>query len=383
MAKVKQTLTAPSAGAQLIDQIMTWILGFVSMPREYAIVAALYAVHTYVYRRYDSVAYLSLTSAEPQAGKTTMLRTICALADNGQYSADPTKATLFAMIDDAYDRKRNITIGWDECEKAARESDERREIINSGYTSDGKVLRVNRAWQPGSDLPRHIEQRTFCPKILSGIGSLAHTIRDRSIVLLMRHGKAGKRADISMIKREANAFHNDIVATVNTLFPPNGSPLTMAECEWLESREYELWGPLFTTARYLQLSAAQMTLLRSACDLLIEMKHSDQARRYTLARKAEDKTLTANGLEPLGRVALRDLVSVFGKDSKLWTVTIVDRMNALPQWREYRGKGLNDQYLSDLIGTFGIKPKQVKVKGKNRRGYLLADVRKAVEKAQA
>ena len=375
--KAKQT----TDGADLIDSLVTWLTGFISMPREYAIVCAVYAVHSFVYKRFDSVPYLSLTSAEPQSGKTTILRTLCALADNGQFSTDPTKSTLFNMIDEAVEQDRNITLGWDECEKAARESDDRREVINSGYQADGSVPRLNRAWKPGIEdgTPRIIRQSTYCPKILAGIGSLAPTIKDRSIVLLMRHGKAERRYSPSVVKGEAVAYREKIQTTIRMMFPPNGAMLPLVTCEWLDGREAELWEPLFTTAKIIGLNADQMTLFRRACDLLIEMKHSDNMRRYTLARKAEDKTLTAQGFEPLGKVALRDMLTAFGSDTKLWTVDLLKRMNASEQWREYRGKGLNDQYLSDLIGTFGITPKQIKIKGKNQRGYLMADVRKVID----
>ena len=385
MAQPKKTLRTADAkqsnGSKLVTTLSEWLLSFVSMPTEYALVSALYAVHSYVYRRFDSVAYLSLTSAEPQSGKTTLMRALCELADHGSYSADPTKASLFAEIADATDRDQGVTIGWDECEKAARESDDRREIINSGYTRDGKVKRINRNAADGESRIEYMP--TYCPKILSGLGSLAPTIKDRSIVLLMRHGKAARRAMITSIKTEALQLQNDIRATIAQVFPPNGALLTLHDVERLDGREAELWQPLWTTATYLQLTADQFALLRRATDSLIEMKHSDPDRRYTLVRKLEDKQAINKGESPYGVKALRALSEIIGSSSGIWTADLVKAMNS-GEWKDYRsGKGINARSLSDLVATFGVTPKQIKIKGKNANGFRAADVKAALTKYTA
>lgn len=395
MAQTKQTkrIKQPaevSAGSMLVRDVMTWIGSFIAMPDEYRIVLAIYAIHSWVYERFDSVPYLSLTSAEPQCGKTTVLETMVELSANGgrgaQVHTDPTKVTILTLLGDARTEHKPLAIAWDECEKASRESDDRREIINSGYRSTGSVPRTVNNPIPMPEDPKDrdswsprvtVHQSTFSPKMFAGIGSLAPTIKDRSIVLTMRAGRSERRYRPSAMRAEAEAFRTRIVDLVRTI-PAMPVP---AECEWLQGREAELWEPLFTTAKYLRLTNDQNTLLRKASDLLIEMKHSDTERRYTLVRKAEDRIAVDRGEVPLGKRALLAVQTVFGADSALWTTTIIERMKATdPFWAEYRKRGIDDRSLADLLHTFGVEHKQIKIKGQNKRGYRAEDVRAALAK---
>lgn len=369
-----------SAGSVLVRDVCKWMQSFVAMPDEYAIVCAVFAAFTHVYRRFDSTPYVSITSAEPQAGKSTLLHTLSALAHHGEAHTDPTKATIFGLIQEAEEKDRGVTIGWDECEKAARESDDRREVINSGYQATGSVLRANPAHRSNPAAPATIRLRTFCPKILAGIGTLAPTIKDRSIMLLMRRGKAPRRYIPSVMRAEAAVLAERIADTVSAVMP-TGAPVRIVDCEWLDGREWELWQPLFTMARYLALDADQCTLLRRACDLLIELKHTDATGRYTMLRQHEDRQALASGVEPIGRVALRAMRDAFGADDRVHTVTLIERMrNADATWAQYRGKGITRETLASLVATFGIVPRQIKIAGKNANGYKRADVDAALDR---
>ena len=77
----------------------------------------------------------------------------------------------------------------DEADSFLKESEDHRNIVNSGHTRGGAVVRT-----VGEDFePRRFA--TFAPVALASIGSLATTIMDRSIVVIMRRRLASERVD--------------------------------------------------------------------------------------------------------------------------------------------------------------------------------------------
>ncbi len=70
-----------------------------------------------------------------------------------------------------------------------------------------------------------------------------------------------------------------------------------------------------------------------------------------------------------------DVLSVFGEDDRLWTEEVLTRLAALDADRH---AGLTAEDLSTALRRFGVAPVQVWRHGRNRRGYLRADVAKAL-----
>jgi hypothetical protein len=69
------------------------------------------------------------------------------------------------------------------------------------------------------------------------------------------------------------------------------------------------------------------------------------------------------------------MLSVFGKDDRLWTEDVLARLAAHDPVT-YRG--WDAETLSALLRCFGIAPTQIWHQGRNRRGYLRADIARAL-----
>jgi S-DNA-T family DNA segregation ATPase FtsK/SpoIIIE len=66
---------------------------------------------------------------------------------------------------------------------------------------------------------------------------------------------------------------------------------------------------------------------------------------------------------------------VFGADERLWTDDVLARLAAHdPQLYS----GWDAEVLSAVLRRFGITPTQIWHQGRNRRGYLRADIARAV-----
>ena len=81
---------------------------------------------------------------------------------------------------------------------------------------------------------------------------------------------------------------------------------------------------------------------------------------------------------------LRDLLRITGTAVGVRTNDALRDLTAIHNapWRNYAGEGLTDLKLADLVRPFGVAPRQFKISGKNLRGYLRADVEKAIRSAE-
>lgn len=367
MAKVSESV---SAGQALVTRIMVWMLTFVAMPREYALVCTLFAINSYWYRVFDACPYLSIVAATKRAGKSTLLETVASLCLNGDVSQNTTEPTLFAKIEGSQ--------GWvvpclDEFELR---DDDMGQTLNSGYRSTGMAERKNRKSGPGE--PATLRYSTYCQKVFACIGDLIDTLRDRSIVLTMTRGNASRKYRYSEMSREARAFAAEIKAIVRDTFPREAP--TVYDVTWLDGRDEEIWAPLFTTAQALGLDAAMMAELTLASKRLTRAK-SAEALEYTQRQIAEDTAADKSHGEDL----IRDILKVIAADeSKIWTADVIQRLHKREGWDTFRGTGLTAHSLSELLAPFGIAPKQVfigsKREGKNRQGYDVADLKRAAAK---
>lgn len=364
----KQTNT--SQGQQLVTDIADWMLTFLSMPRDYAVVCALFAINSYWFRLFDSCPYLSIVAATKRAGKTSLLETVAALCRGGDVVQNITEPSLFSMIEGA---DQWCVPCLDEFELR---DDDMGQTLNGGYRVTGKAVRKNRSFNPADPSSRpNIEHRTYCQKAFACIGDLPDTLRDRSIVLVMqRYATAPQRKyRYSMMRAEASEFQRRIVKVIKT-FPTQPN---FYDVDWLQGRDEEIWMPLLTTAHALGFDATMMDLVIRASATLTKAK-SAEALEYTSRQAAEDKAADRSHAEEL----LRDVLRVTSGMDRIWTVALIEKLHAIPTsgWPGFRGTGLTPHILSELLASFGIAPKQLsKRTGKqvvNKQGYDIAAIRK-------
>ena len=169
--RAPRTLTQRVAlRSQLIGELMRFTRRFVVLKEHQALVLALWDLHTYCIGELDNTPYLSVTSPDPECGKSRLLEVRAQLVARPWLISTPSDAVLYRYIDRA-----TPTVLWDEIDtifnpKTARFHEPKRAILDSGHR---RGLLVPRA----GDFGRKVDHfNPFCPKALAGIGTLPDTV---------------------------------------------------------------------------------------------------------------------------------------------------------------------------------------------------------------
>ncbi len=179
----------PQELAAILDEIVATIKQFVIIGDDEAIALAVWAVHTYVFRQRDAVAYVAIQSPEKRCGKTTLLSVLAGLADKALVASNVSVGALFRAIDEA-----GPTLLIDEADTFLGHNSVMRGILNCGNTRrTAFVLRIaeRKHRKSGAD-PEPVEGQSnvvryscWCPKVVAMIGNVPETLADRSIVINM------------------------------------------------------------------------------------------------------------------------------------------------------------------------------------------------------
>jgi hypothetical protein len=147
-----------------------------------------YAVHacwdvaTYFFNLFPAFPYLELRGVK-QSGKSKVMKVSRLVSFNGSpILTSPSEATLFRMV-----HAQRPTLYIDEAENLFQikngkvDHDGRIEVINSGYTADGKVPRVEYLGKKFIT----VVYSAYCPKMLASINGLHGATESRAIVHIM------------------------------------------------------------------------------------------------------------------------------------------------------------------------------------------------------
>jgi putative DNA primase/helicase len=216
------------------------ILRYVWIGEHQAAAAALWSAATYHVDRFDVAPILMVSSPVKRCGKTTLGRVLAAMLPRVLAASSITPAALFRTIEQA-----KPTLLIDEADAFLAGSEELRGLLNAGHTRDtAYVIRT-----VGDD---H-EPRQFCvfgAKLLLGIGRLAPTIEDRSIILSLERKPPG--AGVARLTRQALADLRQIGQRLmrwavdhGEQIDPDADPATP---DALNDRQADCWRPLLHLA---------------------------------------------------------------------------------------------------------------------------------------
>jgi Protein of unknown function (DUF3631) len=246
---------------EVLDEVADFIRSRVSCSENEVNVAALWSVATWGVRegvlpgqeanaapgpsRYPR---LRVISGGPGSGKTTLLETLSYIAARA-LSADSVSASSFFRLVEAY----QPTLILDEADAWVNGNENIRMVINSGHRRAGMIIisakdksDEDSDWEPKT-------YRTFSPVAIAGLGSLAATIEDRSIKIVMskQTGFAGAHvsdADLVAFRDRIApllAAHGDAMAKAMTKRVDRKKMLPPA----LSSRAADNWEPLLLVAK--------------------------------------------------------------------------------------------------------------------------------------
>lgn len=355
-----------SKGQALILKVAAWLESYLVFPNEhYALVAALWALNTHFFEVFDAVPYLAVTAATKRAGKTTLLELLSFLSRNAErIGAGTMAATIYSLIE-SHDAR--CALFFDEAERmSSGQATVMRALMNQGYRRGETVPRKG----PDGEI---IRVRCFGPKLFALIGDPTETLRDRSILFVLRRAVSQRPYRPTTAAREAEGLVHEIREYVKS-----GALASMAIVapEWLENRDQEIWEPLWSL------------VLAAGCDKAV-VERFQRASSFCVAGKgAEIKRFVEHeetiDAETYGEKAIRDLLSVLrGDEPAVFSAVAVERMRGIPTapWANYKGEGLTENKLADLVSPFGVHPKLVRMVGgrgaktaKVSRGYSRKDL---------
>ena len=318
-------------GEKLLDDIFASIRRYVVADDDTLRAAALWSVHTWLMDVWTVSPIANITAPGMRSGKTLLLQVLEELVCRPLPTSNITPAAMFRMA-----HVFQPTLLIDEVDSFLRGNDDARGMLNSGlYKKGAFVMRCVGEFEPK---PFSV----WCPKALCGIGSLASTLADRSIVLRLRRKLPTevtenlRRSDDthwsslrSRIARWA-ADHRDALST--------HVPVAISS---INDRANDCWEPLLSIAEIA--GSKWNAYARSAAETLQEGEHDVPGMGLQLLQDVRG-VLTPSNPKIFSSRLLRCLIS----EHRCWT-----RFN--------KGEPLLPQQMAEMLRQFGIRAKPMRI----------------------
>ena len=323
--------------AGLLDALVQYLRDYVVMSSVEADAVALWAAHTHALDAFETTPFLHATSPEKRCGKTRLLDVLELVVSRPWRTIMPSEAVLYRKIDAV-----SPTLMLDECDaifdKSNGSTEPLRALLNAG---NRRGTSVPRCVGPKQQL---VDFGIFCSKVLSGIGDIPDTVRDRSIVVRLKRKRPDEQAR-RFRHREALEVAEPIAQALASWAQDAVSDLEAARPHIpgaLDDRAEEAWEPLLAIAD------------------LAGGDWPERARRAALelsgGREAED--------EALGAWLLRDIRDAFAEAcvDKLSSADLAGALNTIETspWGDIRGKPLDARSLARRLKRFSIRPRTVR-----------------------
>ena len=331
----------PVNGGELLDELVGAFNQYLFLPDGADVSISLWVIFAHSHDAFHNSPLLAVLSPTMQCGKSTLLNVLKPLLPRGVAAANVTEAALYRL------GAQNPCLLIDEADSFLNERrNALRGILNSGHTRGTGVIRCEGDENNVTEFP------TFFPKVVASIGSIPRTLMDRSIVVRMRRKKPDEQVErlrldrlekLEKLCRQSARWakdHMDDLQKADPSMPDRG----------LSDRGRDNWRALIAIAD------------------LAGGGWPERARQAAIlsSTKAEE--------EDLSEQLIRHIRAVFlfkGRD-RLASQTICDelaKMEGAP-WPEYRnGKPLTPAAMAKKLTSFGVRPKQLTIDGKNLKGY--------------
>ena len=236
------------------------------------------------------------------------------------------------------------------------EKEELRGMLNAGhYRKTAFVIRtVGDSHEPKKFM-------TWCAKVLCGIGKIAHTLTDRSIVIELRRKLVNEtvenihltdESEFAVIRQKLKRWYEDNSEQYRALRP--------VRIEGINDRAADNWQPLQAVA---ELAGGEWPRL---------CKHA---------------AITLSGIEEetpsINVELLMDIAEVFHDRgaTKIFTADLLDALcqddeKAYSTWN--RGRPITSRQIGQRVKDFGVKSRQMKIGHVNNNGYELMQINEAL-----
>lgn len=331
---------------EILEELRATLERHVILPTGAAVAIPLWIAGAYAYEPLRTFPKLLITSPEKRCGKTTLLEAIQALAPKALLASSITPAVIFRVVE-----KYKPTLMIDEADTFVAGNDEIRGIINSGHTrSSASVIRC----EGDNHEPR--KYSTWAPMVLASIKLVGDTITDRSIVIQLRRKTRGETAEKLSPDLFLEAQH-----------------LRRKLLRWAKENSHKLksWRPVLPDSGN-DRALDNWTPLLGVAEIAGGSWPEEGRIAFISLTDSDDDS------EAIGPLLLADIKTVFDERGveSIWSGDLVDALTEMEErpWCEWkRGHPMTANSLSKLLQSFGIRSKQMKQGGLNRRGYRRSD----------
>jgi len=276
-----ELLQYPLDSRKLISDLEKFFSERAYLPNGAALMLAYFTLNAHVFEAFDTTPYLSLESATPGCGKSTVLRLLESLCERARKATSLSEAALFRLLD-----AEKPVLLIDEAKVLEGNSDRGellRAVLHEGYKAGGQVPRCE-----GDDHDvRWFD--VYSPKAIAEIGGLSGALLDRCIVIHMEKAPRGHRRKTSRIRalkrdaatllKELKAYTIQAKSELERLYyqePDEGY------WPWIQDREAELYGPLLIHARLIGKDTEQKLL--AVVEKFTNAKAEIQAEDWHIAK---------------------------------------------------------------------------------------------------
>jgi hypothetical protein len=349
-------------GAELLDDVMTFLSRFVVYPTHHARVAhALWVAHTWLMSCWESTPRIAFLSPEPGSGKSRALEVTEPLVPRPVHAVNTTSAYLFRKVADPGGKP---TILYDEIDTVfgpkAKENEDIRGMLNAGHRKGAKA---GRCVVKGKAIETE-ELDAYCAVMLAGLDDLPDTLMSRSIVIRMQ-----RRAPTEPVEPwrprvnepEAHALRARIEAWA-------GSVNDAAADLWpempagVEDRFADKWEALITVADLAGGHWPETARVAAVTDVTDSMQ-------------AHPHSIGVQLLQDIKIIFEQRDVKEKAQVERIFTENVLTDLKGMEEapWATIRrGEPINARSLAQRLGKYGIEPDLQRIGEETGRGYTRA-----------
>lgn len=354
-------LGATHVGAELLDDIEVFLGRFVAYPSDHARVAhTLWVAHTHLMDEWESTPRIAFLSPEPGSGKSRALEVTELLVPRAEHAVNASPAALFRAVSSP---EGPPTILFDEIDTVfgpkAKDNEDIRGMLNAGHRRGATALRCVVKGNT-VDIERF---PAYCAVALAGLGDLPDTILSRAVIVRMRRRAPHERVEPFRHRLHREEGH-DLRERLMQWAGKVRHRITWPDMpDGIEDRAADVWEALLAVA----------DVADEGPDVADD-SWSNRARVAAVALVADFQESPPS----LGIRLLDDLRDVFDETDSvaLTTDELLTKLRQVEEgpWADLRGKELDARGLSRRLGQYGIKPVNVRVTEKIRKGYRRDDL---------
>lgn len=317
----------PVDGSYLLDEMTKEIRSYVVLSEPDARATALWALHTYALDRLHISPRIAITSPEKGCGKSTMKDVLSHLVCRPLAADNVSPAVLYYVAE-----RMQPTFLLDEADSFLKESEDLRNVLNSGYRRNGAVVRMEKNSAGGYE-PKNFS--TWCATGFFLIGDLPATVQDRSIIIPLRRRSPEEK--IKPYDPEQTSRLDDLASMCVRWMRDNLEAVAKAfpAMPGLYNRAADNWKPL---AKIADVVGGEWP---------------------TRVRESYARAISSSSKQSMRETLLTDVRDIFSdrRVDRLQSSEICEALAAMEErpWPEFnRGKPITPNGLARLLRPFGI-----------------------------